>query len=210
MPNAAFFVDGFNLYHALNYCEIGGNPSRYRKYKWLSLTRLAQFYLPDSNHRVSEVVLFTAYVTWDRGKEARHRVFTRALEHEGVRIVEGLFKKKDVRCKECKKEFKAWEEKRTDVNIAVEMLKMAHHGRYDHAIVVTGDTDLIPAFDAVRQLHNHIKISVVVPIGKSSKDIKKAADSAFQMTELQLSQSVLPDPVILADGTVLAKPATWR
>jgi uncharacterized LabA/DUF88 family protein len=116
-----------------------------------------------------------------------------------------------VRCKECRAIFKAREEKRTDVNIAVEMLKMAHHGKYDRAIVLSGDTDLIPAFEAVRALHNQIKISVVLPIGQSSNDIKKAADpgSFFQMTELQLSQSLLPDPVRLADGTLLHRPATW-
>ena len=209
MPNAVFFVDGFNLYHALDFTKIGPNPVRYRKYKWLNLARLAQFYLPDANHQIAEVVLFTTVVTWDVGKEARHRLLIKALQDVGVRVVEGAFKDKDVRCKICLKYFKAREEKRTDVNIAVEMLKMAHRGAYDRAIVLTGDTDLIPAFDAVRQLHNHIKISAVIPNGKTSRDIRKAADASFQMTEVQLSQSLLPDPMTLKNGTILNKPVTW-
>jgi uncharacterized LabA/DUF88 family protein len=209
MSKAVFFVDGFNLYHALDYTKIGGNPFRYRKYKWLSLTKLAEFYLPP-NHTLASVLFFTTVVTWEPGKEARHRLLIRAQEHEGVTVIEGEFKKKDIRCKICKEVFKGREEKRTDVNIAVELLRLAHYGQYDTAIVLTGDTDLIPALDAVRQLHNHIKIAVVLPIGKSSKDMKKASDYFFQMTELQLIQSVFPDPVVLTDGTSLARPDSWK
>jgi len=189
---------------------IGPDPFRYRKYKWLSFRKLAQFYLPDSNHKVAEVVFFTTVVTWDLDKAARHRLLIKAVESEGVRVVEGVFKKRDAKCKKCGKNYKTKQEKRTDVNIAVEMLKLAHLGKYQRAIVLSADTDLIPAFDAVRELHAGTKVSVVIPIGKTSKDMRKAADSIFQMTELQLSQSLLPDPIKLSDGTLLSRPATWK
>jgi uncharacterized LabA/DUF88 family protein len=209
MPDAILFVDGFNLYHALDFTALGPNRFRYRKYKWLDLNRLASFYLPDSRFKIAEVVFFTTIVRWDAGKEARHRAFVEALESRGVRIVEGVFKKKDVICKKCRKRFKTREEKRTDVNIAVEMLKLAQRGRYQRAIVVSGDTDLIPAFNAVRDLFPGHKISVVLPIGRSSHEMKGIADDVFQMTETQLSQSQLPDSITLPSGKVLTRPPTW-
>jgi hypothetical protein len=209
MPDAVLFVDGFNLYHALDFTAIGPDHYRYRKYKWLDLRRLAAFYLPNSTYMIADVVFFTTIVTWDPGKEVRHRNYVRALEHFGVRTVEGFFKRKDARCKKCGQHYHTREEKRTDVNIAVEMLKLAHLKKYQRAVLISGDTDLIPVFDALRQLHPEIKISVVIPIGKTSRDMRAAADSVFQMTELQLSQSLLPQTITLPSGLILTRPPTW-
>jgi uncharacterized LabA/DUF88 family protein len=210
MPNAVFLIDGFNIYHALDYTPLGPDHYRYRKYKWLNFKKLAQFYLPDPSYKIADVVFFTTIVTWDPGKEERHRKLISANKKEGVRVIEGVFKDRDAKCKICKKMYRTREEKRTDVNIAVEMLRLRQLKQYDLAILLSGDSDLIPVFGAVRELYPGTKISVVIPIGKSSHDIRKAADSSFQMTEKQLSQSLFPDSLTLDDGSVVSRPNSWK
>lgn len=62
MAKIVFLIDGFNLYHALDYAQTGPNHSRYTRYKWLNLYRLASLFVGrlDSLERV---LLFTAYAT---------------------------------------------------------------------------------------------------------------------------------------------------
>lgn len=65
----------------------------------------------------------------------------------------GDFKEKDRFYKNCKTYFKSYEEKQTDVNIGIYLIKEAFEDNYDTAILVTNDTDLIPA---IRMLKKHI------------------------------------------------------
>ena len=45
MAKIVFFVDGFNLYHALDHFPGGPDHNIYKKYKWISLSKLARAYL---------------------------------------------------------------------------------------------------------------------------------------------------------------------
>jgi hypothetical protein len=47
MAKLYFLVDGFNLYHALEWCDSVKNPRCYRKYKWNSLAKLTSCYVMD-------------------------------------------------------------------------------------------------------------------------------------------------------------------
>ncbi len=83
MNRIVFLVDGFNFYHALDHSPSGPNPKRYNKYKWLSLTKLARAYLT-SQETIAGIYYFTTLATWDPGKVARHKLFIKANEMEGV------------------------------------------------------------------------------------------------------------------------------
>ena len=43
--------------------------------------------------------------------------------------------------------------------------------QYDRAVIISGDTDLIPAIKTVRSTFPPKQIGVIVPIGKSSEDL---------------------------------------
>ena len=102
------------------------------------------------------------------------------------------------------------EEKQTDVNIALTLFRLAVEDRFDKAIIISGDTDLLPAVKAVQATFPQKQIGVVIPIGRASEDFKNNVDFHFKMKEHQLKASVLPDPVTLADGTKLHCPVTWK
>jgi hypothetical protein len=88
MAKYIFFVDGFNLYHALDYTHTGPDHFKYRKFKWLNLQKLASLYVGRLD-TLEKVILFTAFATWDPAKVARHKLFVRANESVGVQVVYG-------------------------------------------------------------------------------------------------------------------------
>src|SRR5262249_23170784 len=133
MAKICFFIDGFNLYHALDYFGPGPDHYRYRKYKWLNLHKLASLFVGRLD-TLQEVLLFTAFATWDPGKVSRHKLLIRANEGAGVSVVYGEFKRKDKRCSLCNKRYSSFEEKQTDVNIALHLLQYAIFGKYDRAV----------------------------------------------------------------------------
>jgi uncharacterized LabA/DUF88 family protein len=156
------------------------------------------------------VYYFTTLATLDPGKVARHRLFIRANEAEGVQVIYGEFKRKEKYCKKCHQKYLPVEEKQTDVNIALKLFELAVQDGYDKAVIMSGDTDLLPAAKTVRSIFPFKSIGVVIPIGRSSGDFKKNADFHFKMKEHQLQTSGFPDPVILADGTQIACPTSWN
>jgi uncharacterized LabA/DUF88 family protein len=209
MAKIAFFVDGFNLYHSLDYFTSGPNPLQYRRYKWLNLYKFASLFVGKLD-TLGEVLLFTALATWDPAKVARHKLFIKANESVGVSVVYGEFKRKEKRCLLCKKRYPSFEEKQTDVNIALALFQYAVKDKYDRAVIVSGDTDLIPAIKAVRSTFPAKQIGVIVPIGRSSEDLLKQADFRFKMREHHLASSRFPDQVHLVDKSIIECPANWR
>jgi uncharacterized LabA/DUF88 family protein len=209
MAKIIFLIDGFNLYHALDYTESDPNHLRYQRYKWLNLRKLASLYVGKLD-TLQEVILFTALATWDPGKVMRHKLFIRANESVGVSVVYGEFKRKDRKCRLCNKKYSAFEEKQTDVNIALTLFELAVKDKYDRAVIVSGDTDLIPAIKAVRSTFPHKQIGVIIPVGKASNDMIKTADFRFKMREHHLATSRFPDQINLPDGSTLDCPPNWK
>lgn len=204
MARVFFFVDGFNLYHAFE------DHQRYRKYKWISLTKLCACYVVNKKDVVSGIEYFTALTTWDLGKVARHNIFIKAQENEGVKVVYGEFKGKDRKCRICQKMFRTFEEKQTDVNIAIRLLQLAIQDRYDKAIILSGDTDLLPAIKAVQTTFPSKQVGVVIPIGRASEDLKKQTDFHYRMKEKHLSSSRYSFTITLGDRSTLTCPPNWK
>jgi len=97
-----FYVDGFNLYYSLLECEKWDK--RHRSYKWFDiLAFLSSFLRKDGSEKLGEIHYFSAYFPWDSSvqpftsdpsKEARHKVYRKALESQGIHTTFGYFRKK--------------------------------------------------------------------------------------------------------------------
>lgn len=156
------------------------------------------------------MILFTTLAHWDADKVSRHKLFIRANENAGVSVVLGEFKRKDKLCRLCRRRYSTFEEKQTDVNIALKLFEMAVQDIYDRAVIVSGDTDLIPAISSVRATFPNKQIGVMVPIGKASESLTRAADFRFKMRERHLASSRFPDQIVLSDRSTLNCPAAWK
>jgi uncharacterized LabA/DUF88 family protein len=210
MAKICFFVDGFNLYHALDFLENSPDHDRYHAYKWISLKKLCTCYLRAKGDQIAEILYFTTLAFWDPDKVERHKKFIRLQEADGVLVIFGEFKRRLRECKLCLREFPAFEEKQTDVNIAVKLLQYAFEGRFDKAIIISGDTDLLPAVKTVQKLFPAKQIGLVVPIGKASQVFRNQVDFSYKMKESHLKVARHADIVTLVDGSTLACPPNWK
>lgn len=195
------FVDGFNLYHALD-------DTRRHHLKWLDLRALCIAFAPSPQHALGSVYYFSAYATWRPDAYARHRVFVAAPQARGVVPVMGLFKQKDRACRACGSHWTDHEEKETDVNIALHLLRDAQQDRYDRALLISGDSDLAPAVRMVRNLFPQKDFRIIAPYNRGySMDLVTAAGGVLHARRMKLvhvERSLLPEHVLAADGTLVA------
>jgi len=205
MNRVSFFIDGFNVYHALD------RQKAYHKYKWVDYSALARCFV-SSRDTIVDIYYFSAYADWEPAKKARHRLLIRALMLKGVKIVFGKFKMRDKRCRICHKIYKIPEEKQTDVNISVKLFQCAYNDTFDTAILVTGDSDIAPAILAVKESFPAKRIGLVIPIGRSAETMKDACDFHMKIKEKHLSNSQFPDSIIIdpAKNITLNRPENWK
>ena len=196
-----FFIDGLNVYHAIK-------NSRLEKYKWLDYWELAKKFIGKKDE-LKSVLCFTAYAVWDNDKTKRHRCLISANRNRGVEVIFGRFRRVTKSCRQCKKKYSTYEEKRTDVNIAIHLLTNAYKDNYDKAVLISGDSDIIPAVEAVKKAFPKKEISLVIPVGGKARELAGVIGSSVRMKETHLKTSQFPNTVTRKDGSVLQRPKEW-
>lgn len=196
------FVDGFNLYHAVDDTGL-------EHLKWLDLWALGRVFAPAPQYELTDVFYFSAYATWRASAYARRRAYVAALEAVGVTPVLGAFKAKTRRCHVCFAEWTAHEEKETDVNIALAMLDGAFRDRYDRALLFTGDSDLAPAVRLVLRDFPDKHVRIITPSRRAYPfDLVQAAGgiaTAKRLKRIHLERCLLPEVVIDSSGAIVAR-----
>lgn len=203
MTRVAVYVDGFNLYFGLR--------SRYaRKYLWLDLQSLAASLLRQGQ-TLELVRYFTARVRDDPEGEQRQSDYLDALSVHSplVKVKDGRFQEKDRRCRGCGSQWKVFEEKETDVNIAVALLADAVRNQFDTAVVISADSDLCPAVRETKSLFPAKRIIAAFPPGRHSAELKRVADGYVSIGTDKVRRAQLPDKVITEAGVVLHRPEHW-
>lgn len=200
----ACFIDGFNLYHAIDDLSLSGKPRHYLK--WVDLWALSLGFIRPSVETLTAVHYFSAYATWLPQASARHREYVAALEAKGVNVKLGQFKKKGRSCKSCGAQWDGHEEKESDVNFAVELLNRAWREEFDRAIIVTADTDIVPVLQMVKQVHGHLHLTAAIPERRygNAISLRNACHSSQRIKETHLLNSLLPEKVADATGLVVA------
>jgi uncharacterized LabA/DUF88 family protein len=197
------YVDGFNLYFGLR--------ERYgRKYLWLDLQVLAASLLrPDQS--LEKVRYFTARVRNDVAGQQRQSDYLDALGERSplVEIRDGRFQEKDRSCRECGSTWKVFEEKETDVNIAVALMGDAVRNHFDTALLVSADSDLCPAVRETKSLFPDKRIIVAFPPSRHSAELKRVVDGFVFIGNDKIRRGQLPDPVVTKAGIVLRRPKHW-
>lgn len=204
----ACFIDGFNVYHALMEPDATGS-APYARYRWIDYRKLAERYVSPGEELIA-VYYFTAYATWDEAKASRHRTLVSVQKDRGVHVVLGRYRPVTEQCRAfCRQKYQTYREKRTDVNIAIHLLDMAYKHAYDKAILVSGDSDLVPVVKHARLVHPDGKIVVVAPVGRSAQALWNAADYRRDMKRADLNASLLPERVLLTNGSTVDRPREW-
>jgi len=204
MVRVAVYVDGFNLYFGLR--EGYG-----RKYLWLDVQALAASLLR-LDQSLEKVRYFTARVRDAGASEQRQSDYLDALAERSplMEIKDGRFQEKDRRCRKCGSTWKVFEEKETDVNIAVALLGDAVRNQFDTALVVSADSDLCPAVRETKSLFPAKRIIAAFPPNRHSAELKRIVDGFTFIGADKIRRAQLPDEVVTKGGIVLRRPEYWR
>ena len=116
---------------------------------------------------LTEVNFFTAVLTWNKEKQRRHVNFLRACRAVGVRVHEANFKQTNKSCVTYERQCKFFEEKQTDVAIAVTMVSDAIATRFDRAILITADSDQVPTVRFIAKLPE-VQLTLIFPPGRKT------------------------------------------
>jgi uncharacterized LabA/DUF88 family protein len=211
----AVYVDAFNLYFGC----LKGTP-----YKWLNLLEFARLTYPLPRNEICLVRYFTARVKArpnDPMQPIRQNTYLRALETiPNLSIHEGHYLETHPVMRLLNPpthgspfvQVIKTEEKGSDVNLAAHMLVDGFRDRYDVAVVLSNDSDLV---EPIRLVRNELQKRVLVlfpcslPGRKSSIELKRAASRADQVQPALLQQSQFPDQVIDSQGRTITKPTGW-
>ena len=206
MERVSVYVDGFNLYYGLR-------ARGWRRYYWLDLHSMAENLLR-TNQTLVAVRYFTAIslpVPGAPDKTLRQEIYLRSLGTlPNLSIHYRHFLPKVANCRNCGATWETYEEKMTDVNIAVELLSDGQDDAFDTAIVVSGDSDLAGPISALRERYPDKRVLVAFPPSRASKKLREVASATFTIGRDVLRDSQLPERVVKPDGYALTRPASWR
>ena len=206
MQRVIVYIDGFNLYYGLRDAGL-------QRYYWLNLRRLAENLLKPWQ-TLAAVRYFFAIVRPepnDPNKPLRQEAYLDALGTlPDFHFHYGHFLPKPRFCSACGAQWTTYEEKMTDVNIAVELLCDAQDDAFDTAVIVSGDSDLVGPVKAVRRRFPDKRVIIAFPPERNrSKELKEASDRFFTIRPNKLRESLFPERVIRADGHAVVRPSKW-
>ena len=213
------YVDGYNLYYGL---------LRKTTLKWLDLFALFRDHVLDPETELIQVRYYTAPVLGrmcdspeSPQRQRRYLQALRKMYPEKIAIIEGKILATTPFQRLVKPIAEApdlqmvqvydFNEKKTDVNLAADLIAGAWTGAYDQAVVCSNDTDLEAALATVRQHHPGIRLGVVAPIPgddhrRISTDLSRHAHWSKPLSLVHLRNAQLPDRI---PHSALHKPDTW-
>jgi hypothetical protein len=137
----------------------------------------------------------------------RHRQYVKALEYVNVLPIMGSFKNKQRRCAKCGAQWISHEEKETDVNIAIHLVHDALTNQFDRAIVISADSDLVPAVNLAANHDSTKEIFVAAPPGRftSARDLKPR----LEVTQGRIRKNLLAATLRYRDGSIITRPPEY-
>ncbi|HCF05835.1 MAG: hypothetical protein JG774_1021 [Desulfomicrobiaceae bacterium] len=206
MSRVIAYIDGFNLYFGLK-------SKGWKRHYWLDVVGLSRSLLKPGQ-TLQAVHYFTARIRLAGNNYAdmqRQADYLDALATSPLLTIQfGHYLPKGRQCCRCGNTWTDYEEKMTDVNIAVQLLADAFDDRFDTALLISADSDLTTPVQQVRARFPAKRVIVAQPPGRNSVQLAAAATAAFTISETKVRQNQLPAAVTTASGYVINRPEHWR
>lgn len=208
-PNTIIYIDGYNWYHAIF--------KHYPEWKWLNIQSFFEMLRPHDN--VISVKMFSAMIREPNANERQNKYFSALRTFPKMKIILGAFKPREVTCRgACGQIYMVDEEKKTDVNMAVEIMADATGGKCESICVVSGDSDIQPVVEWVAKNIPTISITTYLPALPKNQDKRRLDYYRHQGLPVDcrflplngIPQHQLKHNVKLPDNTFACKPANWN
>lgn len=215
------YIDGFNLYYRM----LKERPGM----KWVNPKALVE-QIVNPSHVITRVNYYTARISArppDVTAPARQATYLKALATvPEIAVHEGTFMTSKpwmalAQPPQARPNGYVWtqpvpslvkviksEEKGSDVNLGVHLVRDAFLNAFDVAVVLTNDSDLMePIRIAVHEAGK--RVGLLVPVNFPTQSLMAVASFYLHIRPGHLAHAQFADPLVQADGTLLAKPATW-
>lgn len=195
-------MDGFNFYYGLK-------TPKWKKYYWIDIVKLFEMFLRPNQELVA-VKYFSARPA-DIGKSKRQDAFFQANnENPLFKLILGKYLKKTIECFKCHNIIHTYEEKESDVRFATQIVSDAYQRNCDIAIIVSADSDMIPAIELAKE--THVKVFIYFPPNQFSSNLSTMGNGApvhMQRFEHRFKKALMSNTIHLSGGFDLKKPAEW-
>lgn len=198
------YVDGFNFYNGLK-------SKKWKKFYWLDIVGFFESFMRPHQELVA-VYYFSAIPLGNNGKADRQDLFFSANKlNPKFRLTLGKYVRKDIPAGNgtC---VHTYEEKETDVRVAVQMIADVVGNKCDLSILVSADSDLIPPIEFIRSYKSIHKVIAYFPPNRSSFDLKNICGvyQRLERFEQKFIDNMLPDTLTLPNGYVVKRPLKWN
>ncbi|MBN8862342.1 MAG: NYN domain-containing protein [Sphingobacteriales bacterium] len=202
MENVIAYIDGFNLYYGMMDAGFG-------RYRWLNIQGLVQSLLKPAQ-KLLQVNYFTTMVINDLEGRLRQRAFLEALKtQELVKVFFGKFQKQKYNCLHCGNEFQRKCEKMTDTAIVTELVKDYYENKFDAAMIISGDTDLLPPMRLINEAPDNKRVLVAFPPARVNEEMRLFAKGSMVIGRKKLADNQFPAIFTGVDRQEISKPEGW-
>jgi uncharacterized LabA/DUF88 family protein len=190
-----FYIDGYNLYCGM--VEYG-----WRKYLWLDIVGLCQSLLKPYQELV-QVKYHTSLIKQPERRSRQDMFLLANKQNPKFKYFLGKFKPT---------EQDKYQEKKTDVNIAVNMIRDTIKRNCETICLITGDSDLVPAIQFLFELDPKIKMLTFFPPERYSSEINKNSTKAISLERYEESfkNNQFLDELRINDFQTLKRPEKWK
>ncbi len=201
MERVIAYVDGFNMYFGM--LEAGLDDC-----KWLNLRKVVQDIIKP-NQTLVGIKYFTSRVNNDPSKQQRQNTYLEALEANGIELFFGRYQLNQMDCHRCGHIWADYNEKMTDVQIATQMMVDAYKDNYDMAMLISGDSDLVPPIRAIHDNFNKKRVFVLFPPKRHNQSVALVAKGSMTLGRKKIKDAQFSKNVTKKDGFILKKPSEW-
>ncbi len=218
MTRTIVYIDGFNLY----FRALKGT-----SHKWLDIEAMSRAALP-ATCTIERVNYYTAHISGrvDPDAPRRQHAYLRAIAmlplvavHYGSFLITqkwaGLVQPPEFRPTTALSAGAApqvayvWktEEKGSDVNLGVHLVRDAFKGAFDFAAVLTNDTDLVEPIRIVTQ-ELGLPVTLMTPVARPATSLVRVA-TGVRHIQPYIGPCQLPDVIPMPGKKPISKPAEW-
>lgn len=184
------YVDGFNFYYGLKH------DAHWRRYYWLDMVKLFELGLRENQELVS-VKYFSAIPDDEVKRKNQDAFFQANKQNPKFQLLLGKYLKKEITCRNCGYKIRTFEEKESDVRIATQIVADAFQKNCDVSIVVSADSDMVPAVELAIQAGH--RVFIYFPPNHFSNVLNSIGGGAvcLQRYEKRFKQCIMSDVVHL-------------
>ena len=189
---AAFYIDGFNLYHPIR--EMG-EPHL----KCANLWKLGEIICEPHGARLVKTVFCTAVPTHLPDSRDRHNTFNAAQRANGVEVIAGHHIH----------DGEKWNEKQSDINVALHLMLDGIDDKYDIAILLSADSDQAATAKLFCERFPDKKLLGVAPPTKAVPNkVQPFCFAHFALSRLTLERCIMGETVAGRTGPI-SRPAAY-